>query len=86
MSAKIIMFPNNYKERDVHPDFKSHSQGFTPEEDIVLKSGEKYDIAAWHNTSKTSGNPYMTVIISPFKERQPKAQEQQSDLDDSIPF
>ena len=83
MTAKIIMFPNNYKEKDSQPDLKSHSEGFTPEEDIIIRAGEKYDIAGWNNISK-SGKPYLTLIVSPFKERKPKAGNDAPD--DDIPF
>ena len=48
------------------PLIKSHSKGFTPLEDIVLKAGETYELTGWRGTTK-AGNASVSIQIQPWQ-------------------
>jgi uncharacterized protein (DUF736 family) len=52
------LFPNNYKSKDVHPDYKGK---------ITIDGVEKA-IAGWVKTDKT-GKEYLSISISELQER-----------------
>jgi len=53
------------------PLANSHSEGFTPKEDIILRSGENYKLTVWKGTTKNTGAPTVSVVIEPWQPYQP---------------
>ena len=80
-----VLFPNNRKTTDKHPDFTGK-----------MHIGERdFDLAAWKRKDK-NGNPYLSMMVNPpYKRPQPEEQPSGVDAkhddrkpawDDEIPF
>ncbi len=48
------------------PLIKSHSKGFTPMDDIILKAGKTYELVGWSGTTK-AGNPSVSITIDDWQ-------------------
>jgi uncharacterized protein (DUF736 family) len=68
-----VLFPNDKKESDNHPDFKGNA----------TIDGVEYWLSSWKNKSK-DGKPYMSIKLSAKTEAAPKPS--QYPKHDSDPF
>tara|TARA_R100000742_G_C4279496_1_gene104229 strand:+ start:3331 stop:3618 length:288 start_codon:yes stop_codon:yes gene_type:complete len=72
MTKKYVnMFPgddlkNAMSSFGKKPLGKSHSQGFTPKEDIVLKAGQTYSLTLWSGTTQ-NGHPSLSLAIEDWQ-------------------
>lgn len=58
----MTLFRNDKKEDgDSKPLYQNNS--FTPESDIVLKAGQKYNVALWKKSNTKDGRPMDGVTI-----------------------
>ena len=70
-----VLFKNNSKETDKHPDYTGKA----------TVDGKEYQISSWVNTS-TKGNKYMKLTFQSPKDAQDERAPTIRDLDDDIPF
>lgn len=76
------LFKNKRKETDNHPDYTGS----------VMIDGVERWLSAWIKTPKNGGEKYMSLSIGKPKEQRsapreaPRAQDNPTDFDDSIPF
>ncbi len=67
-----MLFTNNYKESDKHPDWKGK----------LNVGGKDFDLAGWKKTDK-NGNPFISLSISePYVKDEPKHDDIQIDDED----
>jgi len=80
-SNKGVLFKNDKKETDKHPDYQGS----------ININGTEHFLSAWINKSK-AGNSYMSLSIGSVKENQGGGEKPQEEkkpdefFDDSIPF
>lgn len=76
-SYRGVLFKNDRKESDKHPDYKG----------TINTGGQDYDLAAWITKSK-KGQIYMSLKVSEQRERGENSDPQthEAELDDEIPF
>jgi len=73
-----VLFKNNYKEKDSHPDYKGSFED---------ANGQEKDLAAWIRTSKNGGK-FLSVKVSD-KWVAPNAEQpaqQATEFEDEVPF
>lgn len=79
MDATFALFKNNYKQQEIHPDYRGN--GKTPD-------GAELDIAAWVRKDK-NGNSYFSVKVGPKRDSAPKpaaTQAAPAPSTDDLPF
>jgi hypothetical protein len=73
MSRKYLnMFPGDDLKGSMtnwgkKPLASSHKEGFTPQEDIVLKAGQPYKLTLWQGTTKNTGYPTVSLAVEEWQ-------------------
>lgn len=76
-NGKGVLFKNNRKEKDTHPDYTGN---------IEFKGGVPYQLSAWLKKGK-SGNTYLSLSVGDVKtDSRPVPLPKHPDGDDEIPF
>jgi uncharacterized protein (DUF736 family) len=77
-SNSFVLFTNNKKETDKHPDYTGK---------VILEDGKELRLAAWLRESK-SGTKFISGKVSEFQERQEQPAQSTNGNDDGsdLPF